>query len=93
MTPNQYTFRYRVRNWSDYNRALIARGRLTFWFEGHRCRLAERRHGHSVCADIEVGVSSWPSPRAALALWSWLDAVGFENVANRGVRDVEAQVG
>ena len=23
MTPNQYTFRYRVRNWSDYNRALI----------------------------------------------------------------------
>ena len=33
MTPNQYTFRYRVRNWSDYNRALIARGRLTFWFD------------------------------------------------------------
>ena len=23
----------RVRNWSDYNRALIARGRLTFWFD------------------------------------------------------------
>ena len=33
MTPNQYTFRYRVRNWSDYNRALIARERLTFWFD------------------------------------------------------------
>ena len=33
MTPNQYTFRYRVRNWSDYNRALIARGRLTCWFD------------------------------------------------------------
>ena len=33
MTPNQYTFRYRVRNWSDYNRALIARGRLAFWFD------------------------------------------------------------
>ena len=33
MTPNQYTFRYRVRNWSDYNRVLIARGRLTFWFD------------------------------------------------------------
>ena len=33
MTPNQYTFRYRVRNWSDYNRALIARGRLIFWFD------------------------------------------------------------
>ena len=33
MTPNQYTFRYRVRNWPDYNRALIARGRLTLWFD------------------------------------------------------------
>ena len=33
MTPNQYTFRYRVRNWPDCNRALIARGRLTFWFD------------------------------------------------------------
>ena len=72
MTPNQYTFRYRVRNWSDYNRALIARGRLTFWFdEDAVAAWAERRpaqgprrsegllrHGHSVCADIEVGVSS-----------------------------------
>ncbi len=33
MTPNQYTFQYRVRNWPDYNRALIARGRLTLWFD------------------------------------------------------------
>ena len=33
MTPNQYTFRCRVRNWPDYNRALIARGRLTLWFD------------------------------------------------------------
>ena len=33
MTPNEYTFRYRVRNWSAYNQALIARGRLTFWFD------------------------------------------------------------
>ena len=33
MTPNQYAFRYRVRNWPDYNRALIARGSLTFWFD------------------------------------------------------------
>ena len=72
MTPNQYTFRYRVRNWSDYNRALIARGRLTFWFDedavaawrnadppkGPRSSEGLLRHGHSVCADIEVGVSS-----------------------------------
>ncbi len=33
MTSNEYTFRYRVRNWSAYNQALIARGRLTFWFD------------------------------------------------------------
>ena len=33
MTPNEYTFRYRVRNWPAYNRALIARARLTFWFD------------------------------------------------------------
>ena len=33
MTRNEYTFRYRVRNWPDYNRALIARGSLTFWFD------------------------------------------------------------
>ncbi len=33
MTPNEYTFRYRVRNWPDDNRALMARGRLTFGFD------------------------------------------------------------
>ena len=33
MTPNQYTFRYRVGNGPDYNRALIARGQLTTWFD------------------------------------------------------------
>lgn len=33
MTPKEYTFRYRVRNWPAYNQALIARGRLTFWFD------------------------------------------------------------
>jgi IS5 family transposase len=33
MTKDPYTFRYRVRNWSHYNRALIARGGLTFWID------------------------------------------------------------
>ena len=33
MTPNEYTFRYQVRNWPTYNRALVARGRLTLWFD------------------------------------------------------------
>lgn len=26
-------FRYKVTNWKDYNEALIARGKLTFWFD------------------------------------------------------------
>ena len=33
MTKYAYTFRYRVRNWSHYNRALIARGEITFWID------------------------------------------------------------
>lgn len=33
MPNNAYTFRYRVRKWSHYNRALIARGGLTFWID------------------------------------------------------------
>src|SRR2546426_7729702 len=28
-------FRYRIRNWRQYNRALINRGRLTVWFDEH----------------------------------------------------------
>ena len=42
------------------------------------------------CDRIPVSSKEGAPGRAALALWSWLDAVGFENVANRGVRDVEA---
>lgn len=33
MTPNEYTFRYRVRNGPDGNRGLMARDRLTFGFD------------------------------------------------------------
>jgi Transposase DDE domain len=28
-------FRYRIRNWREYKRALIHRGRLTVWFDEH----------------------------------------------------------
>src|SRR5215813_10557534 len=28
-------FRYRIRNWPAYNRAVINRGRLTVWFDEH----------------------------------------------------------
>ncbi len=33
MAHHAYTFRYRVRNWSHYNQALIARGGITFWID------------------------------------------------------------
>src|SRR4029450_3576536 len=29
------TWRYRIRNWREYNRALINRGRLTVWLDEH----------------------------------------------------------
>jgi hypothetical protein len=35
-------FRYRIRNWPQYNRALINRGRLTVWFDEHA--IAAWRH-------------------------------------------------
>src|SRR5262245_51362161 len=31
-------FRYRIRNWCEYNRALIHRGRLTVWFDEQAIR-------------------------------------------------------
>jgi len=33
MTTPRSGFRYRIRNWRQYNRALINRGRLTVWFD------------------------------------------------------------
>ena len=35
MTKAAHVFRYRIRNWPKYNRALINRGRLTVWFDEH----------------------------------------------------------
>jgi hypothetical protein len=28
-----FTFRYKIRNWPEYNRALVRRGQLTLWFD------------------------------------------------------------
>jgi hypothetical protein len=28
-----FTFRYKIRNWPEYNRALFRRGQLTLWFD------------------------------------------------------------
>ena len=33
MNKNDFIFKYRVRNWAEYNRALIRRGSLTFWID------------------------------------------------------------
>jgi len=35
MANPRSVFRYRIRNWPQYNRALINRGRLTVWFDEH----------------------------------------------------------
>src|SRR4030095_3097185 len=35
MANSSPTWRYRIRNWRSYNRALINRGRLTVWFDEH----------------------------------------------------------
>ena len=33
MGKSDYTFRYRIRNWPEYNRALVNRRRLTLWVD------------------------------------------------------------
>src|SRR5260370_42086144 len=33
MDTREFTFRYKVRNWPEYNRALVRRGQLTLWFD------------------------------------------------------------
>src|SRR5271169_3780528 len=33
MGKPEFTFRYKVRNWPAYNRALVRRGQLTLWFD------------------------------------------------------------
>jgi len=33
MIKAAHVFRSRIRNWREYNRALINRGRLTVWFD------------------------------------------------------------
>ena len=33
MPKREFAFRYRIRNWPEYNRALAKRGELTLWFD------------------------------------------------------------
>ena len=39
MRKSDFIFRYRVRNWRDYNRALVRRGSITFWVDEQAVRL------------------------------------------------------
>ena len=33
MNKNDFIFKYRIRKWPAYNRALVRRGSLTFWVD------------------------------------------------------------
>jgi len=33
MRNPEFTFRYKIRNWPEYNRTLVRRGQLTLWFD------------------------------------------------------------
>ena len=33
MDKSDFIFRYRVRNWREYNRALVGRGSITLWVD------------------------------------------------------------
>ena len=35
---SDFVLRYRIRNWTEYNRALVRRGSLTFWIDEQAVR-------------------------------------------------------
>ncbi|MHC5051732.1 MAG: IS5 family transposase [Planctomycetota bacterium] len=45
MRRSDFIFRYRVRNWPEYNRALIARGSLTLWVDEQAVSAWRERDG------------------------------------------------
>ena len=47
MPKTEFTFRYKVRNWPAYNRALVRRGQLTLWFDeaAIKCAVLNRMTG------------------------------------------------
>ena len=59
MANTSPTWRYRIRNWREYNRALINRGRLTVWFDEHAIA-AWRAARNRILQQIEArGRSVW----------------------------------
>ena len=43
MRRTDFIFKYRIRNWSEYNEALISRGSLTFWVDEQAMSTWRRR--------------------------------------------------
>ena len=52
--------KYRIRNWKDYNEALVSRGRITFWFDEesikkwHKTKKTGKRGRPKLYADIAI---------------------------------------
>lgn len=45
---------YRVRNWAEYNKGLVARGSLYVWFNQNEIKSAEGRHGNQSYSDALI---------------------------------------
>jgi IS5 family transposase len=63
-TPAAATLRYRVRNWKDYNQALIRRGSLTVWIEEATL--------HAWCQNMRDGQVGAPTTYSDLAIQALL---------------------
>src|SRR3954447_14743088 len=62
--PVAATLRYRVRNWKDYNQALIRRGSLTVWIEEATL--------HAWCQNTRAGLVGAPTTYSDLAIQALL---------------------
>src|SRR5882762_5179617 len=61
MTNTQSVLRYRIRNWHQYNRALINRGRLTVWFDERAVAARNQRRGREHQGRIPISPLNAPS--------------------------------
>ena len=52
--------RYQVRNWKEYNQALVNRGKLTYWFDEevinawHQIEMTKARGHRAVYSDVAI---------------------------------------
>jgi hypothetical protein len=68
MGKPEFTFRYKVRNWSEYNRALVRRGQLTLWFdESAVAAWQDMARSRGVCTENLIRIDEvTESPKVAL---------------------------